>query len=56
MLWKYKIGSNIICEGQLYELILGIKEDFLLFLFFFLLFNSEIIFLMRISDEVFATY
>ena len=54
MLWKYKIGSNIICEGQLYELILGIKEDF--FFCFFLLFNSEIIFLMRISDEVFATY
>ena len=54
MLWKYKIGSNIICEGQLYELILGVKEDF--FCFIFLLFNSEIIFLMRISDEVFATY
>ena len=39
MLWKYKIGSNIICEGQLYELILGIKEDFLLFCFFFFAFQ-----------------
>ena len=28
---KYKIGSNIICEGQLYELILGVKEVFFFF-------------------------
>lgn len=35
MQWKYKISSSIICEGQLYELILGVKKRFL---FYFILF------------------
>ena len=40
MLWKYKIRSNIICEGQLYELILGVKEDFFCFFFCFSILRS----------------
>lgn len=50
MQWKYKISSSIICEGQLYELILGVKKRF------FLLSNSEINFLLHILEEFFATY